>query len=60
MAGWYDDKWWVGPGDEEAQLKGCQCSVADRERVMSFMLTVTLDEFLKNNSTVVDSGNVSL
>ena len=36
-----------------------QCSLADRERVLVYSLTVVLDEFLKNYSKVADSGTVS-
>jgi hypothetical protein len=35
-----------------------QCSVADRERVLEYSLSIIVDEFLKNDSKVIDSGSV--
>ena len=35
-----------------------KCSVADRERVLEFSLSIIVDEFLKNYSRVIDSGSV--
>lgn len=35
-----------------------QCSVTDRERVLEHAMSIIVDEFLKNLSKIIDSGNV--
>ena len=63
MYGWYDDQWWIGNKEEQANLQRLynnNCSAAQREQVIGPTLSPLQEEFISNCSKTVDSGVVSV